>query len=215
MTDFFSGLRLRNVEFYLLFLVSGLVVWELAEEWSPARRVLEFVPAAINSRLGLTAEAATFIHTLFLFVVVPALLFLIPGLAGKWLNRTTVLESAKVFGFMFLPLVAVGHLVKAVFRITSRLPYYELALRDPVGYSTASAISSGNLRVDMGLADAVAPWTHGFALVIFAGAILSVWRIGWASPTGRLFARAGRISHLVTVTAYGAVLITIMFFAGS
>ncbi len=215
MTDFFSGLRLRNVEFYLLFLVSGLVVWELAEEWSPARRVLEFVPAAINSRLGLTEEAAAFIHTLFLFVVVPALLFMIPGLAGKWLNKTTLLESAKVFGFMFLPLVAVGHLVKALFRITSRLPYYELALRDPVGNSTAAAISSGNFRVDMGLADAVAPWTSGFALVIFAGAILSVWRIGWASPTGRSFARAGRISHLVTVTAYGAALITIMFFAGS
>ncbi|MBZ5496273.1 MAG: 4Fe-4S binding protein [Acidobacteriia bacterium] len=213
MADFFSGLRLRNVELYLLFLVSGLVVWELAEEWSPARSVLEFVPAAINSRLGFSGEAATFIQTLFLFVVVPALLFLTPGLAGKWLNKTTLLESAKAFGLMFLPLVALGHSVKAVFRITSRLPYYELAFRDPVGYSTAAAISSGNIRIETRLADAVAPWISWLALLIFAGAILSVSRIAWASPTSRSFARPGRISHLVTVTIYGAALITIMFFA--
>ena len=61
---------------------------------------------------------------MILYVVLPALLFLIPGPAGKWLNRITLLESAKTFALMFLPIVALGHLAKALFRITSRLFYY-------------------------------------------------------------------------------------------
>jgi len=213
MADFFSGLRLRNVELYLLFLVSGLVVWELAEEWAPARRVLEFVPSAINSRFGFSGEAATLVQTLFLFVVVPGLLYLIPGLAGKWLNKTTLLESARAFALVFLPLVALGHIVKALVRITSRLPYYGLAVRDPVGYSTAAAISSGNIRIDTRFADVVAPWVSWLAMLILAGAFLSVWWIAWTSPACRSFGRPGRISHLVTVTVYGAAMVMIVAFA--
>ncbi len=213
MADFFSGLRLRNVEFYLLFLVSGLVVWELAEEWAPARRVLEFVPSAINSRLGFSAEAATLVQTLFLFIVVPGVLYLIPGMAGKWLNNTSLLESARMFALVFLPLVALGHIVKALVRITSRLPYYELSLRDPAGYSTAAAISSGNIRIDTRFADVVAPWISGLAMLILAGALLSVWWISWTSPACRSFGRPGRISHLVTATVYGAAMAMIVAFA--
>ncbi len=213
MADFFSGLRLRNLELYLLFLVSGLVVWELAEEWSPARRFLEFVPAAINSRLGFSAEAASFVQTMFLFGAVPAVLYLIPGLAGKWLNRTTLLESSRTFALMFLPVIALGHVVKALIRIASRLPYYEFAYRDPVGYSTAAAISSGSVRPDTRLADTVAPWISWVVLLILAGAMLSAWRIGWTSPACRSFAPRGRISHLVIVTVYGTALLAITFLA--
>jgi hypothetical protein len=163
MADFFGGLRLGGVEFFLLFLVSGLVVWELAEEWSPARSVLEFLPA-------------------------------------------------KAFGLLFLPVVAVGHLVKAVFRITSRLPYYSLAFKDPVGYSTARLIAAGDLKVDTRIADSFFPWMTGLALLVFAGAMLSVWSIGLKNPASHSSDRSRRLSHLVIATVYGAALILITLF---
>ena len=201
------------MELFLILLVSGLVVWELAEEWSPARKGLEFVPAAINSRLGFSGEAANFVQTLILYVAFPALLFLVPALAGKWLNRTTLLESAKVFAFMFLPLVAFGHVVKALIRITSRLPYYSLALSDPVGSSTAAAISSGNMRVDTRLADVLAPGVSWLAVLVFAGAMLAIWLAGWKSPTAGSFGPAGRVSHAVIATLYRAAVMAIIFMA--
>jgi len=212
MADFFGGLRLGSVEFFLLFLVSGLVVWELAEEWSPARRVLEFLPERTSAWLGVSGEPANAIQTLFLFVLLPALLFLIPGLAGKWLNKTTLLESARAFGLLFLPVLALGHLVKAVFRITSRLPYYPLALKDPVGYSTARLIASGDLKVDAHIANSLFPWMSGLAMLVFAGAMLSVWTIGLKKLAGDAPGRSARVSHLVIVTVYGAALSLITLF---
>ena len=209
LADFSGGLKLRSVEFYLLFLVSGLVVWELAEEWSPARNVLDLVPGKLSSWLGASGTAANAIQTLFLFVLLPGLLFLIPGLAGKWLNKTTLRESATAFGLIFLPLVALGHFAKAVLRITSRLPYYALAAKDPVGYSTARLISSGGMKVDMGLADAFSPWATGLALLVLAAAVSFVWLIGSKTPPVRSFGGTGRVSHLIVATIYGAALVLI------
>jgi hypothetical protein len=213
LADFFGGLRLRPVEFFLLFLVSGLVVWELAEEWAPARNVLDFIPVKVSSWLGISGIAANSIQTLFLFILLPGLLFLIPGLTGKWLSKISLRESLSAFGLAFLPLVALGHLVKAVFRITSRLPYFSLALKDPVGFSTANLIASGKMKVDMRLADAISPWMTGLALLVLAAAILSIWSVGLKNPTSHSIGRAGRISYLVIATIYAATLVLITVFS--
>jgi len=209
LADFFNGLRLRTVEFFLLFLVSGLVVWELAEEWSPARNVLDFIPVKVSSWLGVSGAAANLVQTLFLFILLPGLLFLIPGLTGKWLNKISLLESASAFGLLFLPIIALGHLAKAVLRITSRLPYYSPALKDPAGYSTAGMIASGKMKIDMRLADAFSPWATGLALLVLAAAMLSVWSVGLKSPASHSFGRAGRFSHLLIVSVYGTALVLI------
>jgi hypothetical protein len=138
------------------------------------------------------------------------LIFLIPGLAGKWLGKTTLLDSAKSFGLLFLPVVALGHLVKAVFRITSRLPYYPLAFKDPVGYSTANLIASGDLKVDTRTADAFSPWMTWIAVLVFVGALLSVWCIGLKESAGpsseRSGRHSGRASHIAVATVYGVAL---------
>jgi len=213
MADLIGGLRLRPVEFFLLYLVSGLVVWELAEEWDPARKVLEFIPGQVSSRLGASGEAANLIQTLCLFVALPGLLYLVPGLTGKWLNKTTLKESVRAFAVMFLPVVALGHLVKALFRITSRLPYYPLAFKDPVGYSTAGLAAAGDLKVDMRMADALAPWMSVLAMLVFAGALLAVWAIGSRSPVCGSGGRAGRVPHLVIATLYCLTLVLITVLA--
>ena len=213
VADFLTGFRLNNAEFFLLLLVAGLVVWELAEEWAPARTVLEFIPIQVSARLGFSGEAANLVQSLVLFVLLPGLLFLVPGWAGKRLNGISLLESAKAFGLVFLPVVALGHLAKAAFRIASRLPYYALAFKDPVGSSTAARIASGEIKVDSRLADLYAPWMTGIALLAFAAALTAVWWIGLKSPSFRLFGRPGRVAHLVMATLYGVALTLITIFA--
>jgi NAD-dependent dihydropyrimidine dehydrogenase PreA subunit len=209
MADFFIRIGLTSAEFFLLFLASGLVVWEIAEEWTPARNVLEFVPNKVSSWLGFSGEAANFIHTLVLFALLPTLIFLIPGLAGKRANRISLLESAKAFSLMFLPVVALTHLVKALFRITSRLPYYPLAFKDPVGYTTANLITSGDVTPDMGISSLLFPWASWVALPVLAAALASAWLIGLKSPAYGSISRAGRIPYLASVTLYSVVIIVI------
>jgi NAD-dependent dihydropyrimidine dehydrogenase PreA subunit len=212
--DLTAGLRLKSVEFFLLFVVSGLVVWELAEEWTPARNVLEFVPLKLTSWLGASGEAANFLQTLSLLILLPGLLFLGPGLLGKWLNKKTLWESLRAFSGLFLPVVALGHSAKAVLRIASRLPYYPLALRDPAGYATAGSIAAGEIKVGPGIAVALTPWTTALAILALAGALIAVWAIGFQSPPYRTFGRGGRAAHLAVATLYGAALILIVGLAG-
>ncbi len=209
MADFFSALRVSSAEFFLLFLASGLVFWEIAEEWRPARNVLEFVPNAVSSWFGFSGEAANFVHAMVLFALLPAVLFLIPGLAGGRANAISLLESAKAFSVVFLPVVAWSHVVKALFRITSRLPYYPLAFHDPVGYATATLLNSGARAPDAGISSALFPWVSWAAAFVLVAALASVWRIGLRSPAYAPFTRAGRLPYLASVTLYAAAIIFI------
>jgi len=207
MADFFTGLKMSALDVFLLTIVSGLVVYELAEEWSPARKVLEFLPAAINAGLGFSGEAANFVQALVLFVIYPGLLFLLPGLVGMRLNRTTLLESVKTFGLLFLPLAALGHLVKATIRIVSRLPYYPLAVQDPVGLETAKAIAAGTLKTNGKIVEALAPWVSGLSILAMAFALVSLGMIARKSPVLQSFGKRGRISHAAFAALYGAALL--------
>ena len=213
MADFFTSIRLSSAELFLLFLASGLVAWEMAEEWTPARNVLEFVPNTVSAWLGFSGEAANFVHTMVLFALLPAVIFLIPGLTGKRANRIPLLESAKAFSLMFLPVVALSHLVKALFRITSRLPYYPLAFRDPVGYTTATLIASKDVVPDTSISSALFPWVSWVAMFVLAAALASAWWIGLKSPAYRTFGRAGRFPYLGSVTLYAAAIILVTVFA--
>jgi len=209
MADFFTALRLSSAEFLLLFLASGLVVWEIAEEWRPARDVLEFVPNVVNSWAGFSGEAAAFTHTMILFALLPTALFLIPALAGKRANGISLFESAKAFAVVFLPVVALSHLVKALIRISSRLPYYPLAFHDPVGYTTATLIASGRVAPDTSVSSVLFPWVSWIAVLVLVAALASAWWIGLKSPAYRPFSRAGRFSYLGPVTLYAAAIILV------
>ncbi len=213
MADFFTGLRLSSVEIFLVFLASGLVAWEISEEWGPARTVLEFLPTKASAWLGFSDEAANLIQTLVLFTLLPGLIFTVPGWLGKRANKISFLDSVKAFGLVFLPVMALTHVVKALFRITSRLPYYAYAFKDPAGYDTANLISSGKLKPDLGLASVLFPWASWVSLPILAGALVSAWLIGLKSPAFGSFSLAGRIPYLATVTVYAAAFILVTVFS--
>ena len=213
MADFFTSIKLSTSEFFLLFLAAGLVVWEISEEWEPAKQAMLYIPDHVSAWLGASGEAANFIHALILFVGLPAVVFLLPVLPGKWLNKTTLLDSAKTFSLIFLPVVAMTHLLKALFRISSRLPYYPLAFNDPAGYSTANLLASGEIAVNKQIAAIVFPYLSWLALFIFVGALVTAWLIGLKSPAFNSYSTRGKIPYLAAITVYSAVFIMTTIFA--
>jgi len=213
LADLLSGFRLRTVDLFLLLPVFGLVLWELGEEWNPARKVLEAVPAAVNAAFGATGEAGNFVQAVILFVVFPALLFLIPAAAAKIGGKASLLESARAFGLLVLPLAAFGHLAKAMIRIVSRLPYYGPAFRDPAGLETARAIAAGTLKIDKGIVTAVSPVVSVLAVMILAAAVVSVGMIGRKSPVLRALGKPERTILGAFATLYGLALLGIVAFA--
>jgi len=213
MADLFRSIKLSNAEFFLLFLASGLAVWEISEEWSAAEEAMLFIPDHVTSWLGASGEWGHLIHALVLFVGLPAVLFLIPGIIGKYVNRLSLRDSLKNFSIVFLPVVALTHMLKALFRITSRLPYYALAVRDPIGYETAELINSGDVSISEYLPALISPYLSFAALLIFAGALAAVGVVGMKSPAFKSLSNAGKISYAAVAALYCSVLIIATIFA--
>jgi polyferredoxin len=213
MADLFSSMKLSTSEFFLLFLASGLAVWEISEEWSAAEEAMVYIPNHITFWLGASVELGHLIHALVLFVGLPAVLFLIPGIIGKYVNRISLMDSLKTFSLIFLPVVALTHMLKALFRITSRLPYYAQAVKDPIGYKTAELLLSGDLSLSKHLPFLFSPYLSALALLIFAGALVVVWLIGIKSPTFKSLKRTGKIPYVAAALFYCLILITATVFA--
>jgi len=211
--DFFGPMKLETAELVLILLAGGLVVWEISEEWSVAKGAMLFIPDRISALLGATGEAAHLVHALVLFVALPVVLFLIPGMVGKWVNRISLMDSLKTFGLLFLPVVALTHMLKAFFRIVSRLPYYPLAFRDPVGMDNARALAGGTLALDKRLPEVLDPVLSGLALAVFAGCLAAAWAVGTRSPLFQSLRKGGRAPYLAAVILYVVVLIVSTIFA--
>jgi Mg/Co/Ni transporter MgtE len=82
-----------------------------------------------------------------------------------------------------------------------------------VGFKTAQAIASGEIKVSQGSAEAWAPFVSGAALLMMAAALVSVWIIGRKSPTMQSFGKSGRRTHVVFATVYAAALIAFVVLA--
>lgn len=213
MTDFFHSLKLTSSEFFLLFLASGLVIWEISEEWEVSKKALEYFPNQISKLLGATGELANFIHAFVLFIALPAIIFLIPGFLAKLANRTSLFHAMKKFSLILLPFIASTHLLKALFRITSRLPYYALAIKDPVGFSTANQILSGQIELDKNIPNLISPFLSYLALLIFAGVLITAWLIVWKSVSFKDTSGQGKVPYLVVITLYCSAFILTTIFA--
>jgi hypothetical protein len=172
-----------------------------------------YIPNQITAWLGASGDWGHLIHALVLFVGLPAVLFIIPGITGKYVNRTSLMDSLKTFSLIFLPVVALTHMLKALFRITSRLPYYALAARDPVGYKTAELLLSGELSLNKHLPSLLSPYLSAAALLIFAGALVAVWMVGMKSPAFKFLKKTGKIPYVAAAVIYCLILITATVFA--
>ena len=49
------------------------------------------------------------------------------------------------FGIAFIPIMAAAHAIKVLLKMTSRIPYWERVLPDPVGVETARGILDGTV----------------------------------------------------------------------
>ena len=122
--------------------LSGFVVYEVFTEWSVTNGLLLWLPVQIAQAFGVGDTWATgLVKSLTLFVGLPALLWLLPlavfRLAG---GRLPMNEYLLRFGIAFIPIMGAAHAVKALLKMTSRIPYWEYVVSDPIGEVTARGI---------------------------------------------------------------------------
>jgi len=122
--------------------VSGFVVYEVFTEWSVTKELLLWTPTRLEQILGTSGIwSPGIVKSTTLFVVLPSVFWLLPFSTFRLVGgRLSLSDYALRFGIAFIPIMAAAHTVKALLKMTSRIPYWEYVASDPVGVETARGI---------------------------------------------------------------------------
>lgn len=211
MADFFCKLRLSNSELFFIFIVSGFVIHEIYVEWAAAKSVLFYVPAWINSLLGLSSEPSYLLRGFVLFIVLPTLLFLVPSALAKTFGKISLIDAAKKYSILILPVIAAGHVMKSLFKITSRIPYYEFLSGEPLGWNTAQLISSGQIQLDKSFISFISPFFSFIAVFLFSGSLIFSSVLLWKGSGAKLQSKGEKLSLFIGLIIYALIYIVMIF----
>lgn len=147
--DLFSLQSFSQAQATFCMIVSGFVVYEIFTEWNATKELLLYTPNLIQSWLGWNdIWGVGMVQSLTLFALLPLLLWLIPYVLFRLQGRAMpVKEYFCTFGLAFIPIMAAAHALKSLLKMTSRIPYWQNALTDPIGIDTARGILGKTLQL--------------------------------------------------------------------
>lgn len=205
--DFFRSLDMKAAQVGFILLVSGFVVYEILSEWNPSKAVLTWLPDKLVSGLGLSGSSeGVFVSGLIMFVLFPGLLFLVVTGLSKLLGGGSPGASAKTFALMLLPTMAGAHLLKALLKMTSRIPYWPNVFADPAGVRTATKIVvDKTLTLDKAVPEALFPVLSYAAAAILLVALGVIVMMFVKSPALRRHKPSAKVPLLAGAIAYWAV----------
>ena len=133
-------LTLAQAAFCLV--VSGFVIYEVFTEWGTTKELLLWTPSIVEQALGASGVLGHgMVKSVTLFVALPVLLWLLPfGVFRLADGRLPLSDYLLRFGVAFIPIIAAAHAIKALLKMTSRIPYWGYVVSDPLGVETARGI---------------------------------------------------------------------------
>ena len=136
----FSNIKLKWAEIIFFIIVSGFVVYEVLSVWSVTKEIVMSIPNWLNHTLNISGILTGTIKASTLFVILPLSYYLLFILLKKLLAKESWKDAATQLVLAILPITASMHLLKALLKTSSRLPYWNYVFEDPKGIDTAAAI---------------------------------------------------------------------------
>jgi len=177
--DLFNNVKLSWAEISFFFIVSSFVIYEILSEWEVTKSVLMTVPKLVNNGLDIPSSFTGTVKALILFIIFPAIFYFFFALLKKYLAKEDMKTALIQLVTAILPITASMHLLKAVLKTTSRIPYWQYAVADPNGVKYAEDIMADKslLKSDL-LSNFINPAIDYFAIIIIvAGLVLSFYII--------------------------------------
>jgi len=210
--DFFGAIELRAAQVGFILLVSGFVVYEILSEWKPSKEILTWVPNHLVNALGLTGPIASSVSAIVMFIVFPSVLLFAVATLAKIRSTIPFGTIAKTFALLLLPTMAGAHLIKAILKMTSRIPYWPGVFSDPVGVATATKIFyDKTLVLDKSVPNALYPVISFAAAAILLTALLATLLILRKSPVVKNLHLGVKVPLLLGVLAYWAIFSVMIF----
>lgn len=191
--------KLGWAEVGMITILVGFVCYEILSSWSGSKSSLLALPAAMHSLLQIEAVSIKLLEGIVLFLILPALFMVFfSGIAKASGKGSFSFYLKRTAGFL-LPVIAFGHVFKALLKTTSRIPYWKYAIEQPKGVEYAENIVNKLTEVSQ------IDWLTLFVIFLgifglIAGLYLSLRKIRFDNE----------ISGITTLVYYAVVLI---FFA--
>ncbi len=209
--DFFRVIDLRAAQAAFILLVSGFVVYEILSEWPVSKSILTWLPNHLVNFLALAGPAAKLGSGIVIFIIFPAILFLAVVGGARVLSGAASAAVIKGFALLLLPTMAAAHLIKAVLKMVSRIPYWPYVFSEPAGIETARKIMDKTLVLDRSVPDALYPAVTFVAIALLLAALVAtVLIIGKSATVKKLPALAKYAIFLGTLAYWGVFAVTIV-----
>ncbi len=193
--DLFTSLKLTSAEIAFFMIVSGFVVYEVLSEWKVSKKIVMIVPNWIKSSLNIGDNIFGTVKAIILFVLVPAVFYMVFVLLKRIFAKENFKNSFSQLVISILPITASMHLLKALLKTTSRIPYWKFVFNNPEGVKTARSIIDNPEILNKSVLSVISPYIGIIAVLLSAGGIvLSLLII-------RKQQHKNRISKLISVVA--------------
>jgi ferredoxin len=204
--DLFTNIKLSWAEIAFFHIVSGFVVYEILTEWSVSKKIVMAIPDYINGSFHISGSLAGTTKAITLFALLPLIYYFIFAIMKRYFAHETWKGAFTQLVLALLPITASMHLLKALLKTTSRIPYWNFAISDPKGVHSADLIMKDpGLLNNNFLASFISPAISFFAIILpVTGLILSLYIIRKQDNTNRF----SKTISILAVLIYSGIFIT-------
>jgi len=176
--DLFSDIHLSWAEISFFMMLSSFVIYEILSEWLVSKALIMALPNIMNQILQTTGALHGTVKAVSLFILTPLVFYGFFALLKKWLSKENWKTVFTQLVVAILPITASMHLLKALLKTTSRIPYWDYVFNDPKGVETAQKITENADVLDKNFIHSLSPFISALAIIFsIGGLLLSQWVI--------------------------------------
>jgi NAD-dependent dihydropyrimidine dehydrogenase PreA subunit len=170
-SDLFNDIKLSWAEIVFFIIVSGFVVYEIFVEWKVSKKIIMAIPDWANHSLNISGSLAGTIKAIILFVLLPFVFYMILAILKKVIAKETWEKSFTQLVIAILPVTASMHLLKAILKTTSRIPYWDFVFFDPKGVKTAQLLTDNSELLNKDILSVISPYIGIIAILLSVGGL--------------------------------------------
>jgi len=169
--DLFTDIKLSWAEISFFMMLSSFVIYEILSEWTFTKNILMIVPKWTNGILGLQGNFSGTIKAVILFVIFPFIFYTFFAVLKKIFAGEKLKSAFTQLVIVILPITASMHLLKALLKTTSRIPYWEHVWSDVKGVETARRIMEDSSYLNKDVLLQIAPIISVLSILLPVGAL--------------------------------------------
>ncbi len=159
-------------EIGMINILIGFVSYEIMSSWKISKILLLALPNWFYKMSIFQNISPKLFEGIVLFLVIPFVFVMLIALINKVIGGKSLMFYIKKLTGYLLPIIAFGHLFKALLKTVSRIPYWQYALDKPSGTFYADKILANEISIN------TIPWLDFTVIII--GILALIFAFGFS-----------------------------------